>query len=101
MRFPAIAAALLSLAGGGYYFVTRHANSELGVMNYSVLPPQEGGAGTTSRSGIDSPADAHDAELIRQILQRNEVSEDQTNTLIGAAGRRYMRRKLAYAEAKQ
>ena len=51
-------------------------------------------------SSLDD-ADANDTALVRKLLETSDLSEDQTNALIQAAGRRYMRRKAAYERARQ
>ena len=39
--------------------------------------------------------------LVRSLIDNKDLSEEQANSLVRAAGRRYMRRKLAYNEARQ
>jgi hypothetical protein len=45
--------------------------------------------------------DAVDTEVVRTLLTAKTLSEEQTNMLITAAGRRFERRKQAYSAAKQ
>jgi hypothetical protein len=47
------------------------------------------------------PADAADTEIVRTLLETPHPSEAQITTLIAAAGRRYLRRKQALAQAPQ
>jgi hypothetical protein len=49
----------------------------------------------------DRAADEADAELIRQALNSRSLSDTESAALVGAAGRRYMRRKIAYETASQ
>ena len=46
-------------------------------------------------------ADERDRQLVRSLIENKDLSEEQANSLVRAAGRRYMRRKLAYNEARQ
>ena len=46
-------------------------------------------------------ADEYDTVLVRTLLAGPGLSEAQSNSLVDAAGRRYIRRKMAYAAAKQ
>jgi hypothetical protein len=45
--------------------------------------------------------DAQDAAYLRKILLVQDLSEEQTDEMVAAAGRRFERRKKAYEEAKQ
>jgi hypothetical protein len=46
-------------------------------------------------------ADAEDAAIIRQSIYRQDLTEDQANDLVAAAGRRFERRQKAFEEAKK
>jgi hypothetical protein len=95
MRIPGVAIPAILLLAGTLYFFAR------GVEN-------AGGSADGSRFGQsaapqaeDFGADENDRVLIRTLLESTDLSEDQAASLVGAAGRRYMRRKLAYAAARQ
>jgi hypothetical protein len=45
--------------------------------------------------------DAVDTAVVRQLLETKNLTQEQTTTLISAAGRRYIRRKQVYVAAKQ
>ena len=47
----------------------------------------------------EDPEDAADSATVHQLLATRKLTESQITRLIGAAGRRYIRRKLAYAQA--
>ena len=95
MRFPVgVVPALLLLAGAVYFFA--HA--------------KDNAAGSADGSRFDQSAvlpaqnlvdDEYDRALLRNFLERDGLSEGEANSLVSAAGRRYMRRKQAYAAAKQ
>ena len=95
MRFPAVVIpAVLLVAGAVYFFAKAKENAG----------PFAGG----SRFDQSAPApaqnmldDEYDRALLRSLLESTSLSEGQANSLVGAAGRRYMRRKRAYAAAKQ
>jgi len=55
------------------------------------------------QTGPPSPdaADADDTAAVRTLLGAKRLNDGQTMILIGAAGRRYVRRKIAYAEAEE
>jgi hypothetical protein len=95
MRFPAAAAlALLLVAGAVYYFSKAKDRAAL---------PAEGwrfdeSAAAPDRNLVD---DEYDRALLSSLLDSPSLSEGQANSLVSAAGRRYMRRKQAYAAAKQ
>src|SRR5450432_1375700 len=98
MRFPAVAVpAILLLAGTLYFFAHGKANGK----------EDAGGLAGGSRFDQSAPpaedlvADENDRVLLRTLLKSTDLSEDQATSLVRAAGRRYMRRKLAYAAAKQ
>jgi hypothetical protein len=91
--FAAIVFACLVLAGTGYYLARPNENARLTaiVARLDQLdPPPDPG-----------DADTYDLALVKKALDRKDLTEAQAGTLIEAAGRRYIRRKLAYAEAQQ
>jgi hypothetical protein len=95
MRFPAVVIpAILLLAGTFYFFAKAKENAGRSAADSRfdqwVPAPAE-----------DLVADEYDRELVRALLESRDLSEEQANSLVRAAGRRYMRRKLAYAAAKQ
>jgi hypothetical protein len=49
----------------------------------------------------DALADARDAAYLRKTLYGQDLTEDQTDEMIAAAGRRFDRRKKAFDEAKK
>ena len=92
MRLAALAApAVLIVAGAGYYVAKPKP--------YAGVPLAERMERPSAPS--DDFADAADAELVRDAIGQPELSEGQRFTLVSAAGRRYMRRKLAYLDAKK
>lgn len=94
MRFPRVVVpAILLLAGAVYFFAKTTANAAplAGVLRFDPL-------GAAPDSVLD---DEYDRELVRKLLETPNLSEGDANTLLRAAGRRYMRRKLAYTSAKQ
>ena len=95
MRFGAALVGVILLLGGAFYFFAR---------------ARDNAAGPAASSRFDQPApvsvedaaaDEYDRTLIRSLLDSKDISDDQANSLLQAAGRRYMRRKLAYASASQ
>ena len=95
MRFGAlVVAAILPLGGAVYFFATARENAAGSLarsrFDQSAPPPVE-----------DLAADEYDRALIRSLLDTRDLTEEQLNSLLQAAGRRYMRRKLAYASASQ
>jgi hypothetical protein len=97
MRFPAVVvSALLLLAGTFYFFARAKENPALGV-RFDQL---EGDTPVAGLRADRDAADEYDTALVRKMIKTADLAEDQTNTLVGAAGRRYMRRKLAYIAAK-
>jgi hypothetical protein len=54
-----------------------------------------------SARSADAVADERDRELVRSLIESKDLNEEQANSLVRAAGRRYMRRKLSFAEARQ
>jgi hypothetical protein len=95
MRFPAVfVPAILLLAGTFYFFANANENAGRPAggsrIDESAPVPAE-----------DVVADEYDRALVRTLLESTDLSEDQAISLVRAAGRRYMRRKLAYAAAKQ
>src|SRR3954470_19161043 len=47
----------------------------------------------------DSTADENDAQLVRKALNTKNLTEADAAGMVQAAGRRYMRRKIAYTTA--
>jgi hypothetical protein len=89
VRFPALAVpAILLLAGAFYFFGTpkKHA-------------PWTAGNAAAAEPAADDVADEYDREIVRALLDAKNLREDQSDLLLQAAGRRYMRRKLAYTAA--
>ena len=94
MRFSAVVVpAILLLAGTVYFFATgkESAGGSADGSRFEQSAPSAAG---------DSRTDESDKVLISTLLERTDLSEDQAASLVRAAGRRYMRRKLAYAAAK-
>jgi hypothetical protein len=54
-----------------------------------------------SARSADAVADERDRELVRSLIESKDLNEEQASSLVRAAGRRYMRRKLSFAEATQ
>jgi len=95
MRFAAAAfSAILLVAGVYYFFVRTKANAAA-----SVDSPRSPLA--TLLGDADQAADEYDREAVRTLLVTPNRTELQPNALVEAAGRRYMRRKLAFAMARQ
>ncbi len=94
MRFPAVAVTGTLVLAGAFYFFAKAKETTGPRVDASQLdrtpPPAE-----------DFLADEADRELVRSLLETKDLSEEQSNALVRAAGRRYMRRKLAFAAAKQ
>jgi hypothetical protein len=95
MRFPAVSVTAILLAAGAFYFCAK-ARENIGH------------TADAWRSGQPAPApaqdlvdDEYDRALVLKLLDSPGLSEGEANSLVSAAGRRYMRRKLAYAAAKQ
>lgn len=95
MRFPAVVVpAILLLAGTVYFFARAKENSIRWADNSRLDQSAAALAG-------DSVDDEYDRAVVRKLLEIPDLNEGQANSLVTAAGRRYMRRKLAYAAAKQ
>jgi hypothetical protein len=92
VRVPAVVVPAVLLLAGTLYFLAR-AKENVGRLAESQYDQ-------TARSA-DAVADERDRELVRSLIENKDLSEQQANSLVRAAGRRYMRRKLAYAEARQ
>ncbi len=95
MRFSAVAVPGILLLTGAIYFAGRSKE------NVGLTP---GGPQLDQQAPVpaaDPVADEYDRELVRALLESKDLTERQSNDLVRAAGRRYMRRKLAYAAAKQ
>ncbi|MGD0776040.1 MAG: hypothetical protein ABSC05_24755 [Candidatus Solibacter sp.] len=95
MRSPAVVVpAILLLAGAVYFFAKAKENTVRWADNSRFDQP-------AAAPAVNSVDDEYDLELVRKLLQTPDLNEGQANALLGAAGRRYVRRKLAYAAARQ
>ena len=92
MRFPAVVVPAIILLAGTLYYLAK-AKENAGRLAESQF-------GESAHSA-DSMADERDRQLVRSLIDNKDLSEEQANSLVRAAGRRYMRRKLAYNEARQ
>jgi hypothetical protein len=93
MRFAAAVVPAILLLGGSFYFFARvkeNAAGSMGASHFDQPAPLE-----------DRAADEYDRTLIRALLDGKDLTEVQSNSLLQAAGRRYMRRKRAYAAGSQ
>jgi hypothetical protein len=95
MRFPGVAVPALFLLAGTVYFFAKPKENTVRWADISHL--DQSAPGIT----VDSVDDDYDRELVRGLLGTPVLSEGQANSLLGAAGRRYMRRKQAYTAAKR
>jgi hypothetical protein len=95
MRYPAVVVPGILVLAGAFYFFAR---------------AKETPGRWADGSHLDQPApaltgdlldDEADRELVRSLLESKDLTEDQSNALVRAAGRRYMRRKQAFATARQ
>jgi hypothetical protein len=96
MRFGAAVVAAILLLGGAFYFFAR--------VRDNAAAGSIGGARFDQPASAPVPdlaADEYDRALVRSLLDSRDLTDDQSNSLLQAAGRRYMRRKLAYAAASQ
>ena len=94
MRFRRVAVPTIILLGGAFYFFGKAneiSGRAAGGWQLDASAPAPIG---------DVSGDDNDRELIRQLLAIPSLSEGEATSLVGAAGRRYMRRKQAYAAAK-
>ena len=92
MRFSLVLVpAFLLLAGTGF-FLTRPK------VNAGPLPV-EASLNRDPAPMEDRVADEYDAELIRNTLNSKSRSDAESVAMVGAAGRRYMRRKMKYEAA--
>lgn len=94
MRFSVVLVpAFVLLAGTGYFIARPKENSGLAAVESKLersAAPLE-----------DMMADEYDAELVRNALQHGKISDADSTAMVSAAGRRYMRRKIAYTSALQ
>src|ERR1035441_7390781 len=95
MRFPAVVVPTILLLAGAVYFFAR-AKENPG--RWADRSPFDQPAPAPAKDSVD---DEYDRALVRTLMETPELNQTQANTLLSAAGRRYMRRKLAYAEARQ
>jgi len=99
MRLPAVVVPAVFLLAGTCYFFTRakaSASSFPGASRWDRPAPAPDSGTLPGTLDDDS-----DRELVRQLLAIPNLTDSQANTLVAAAGRRYMRRKQAYAAAQQ
>lgn len=96
MRFLAVLGVpvLLLLAGAVYFSAKPSEEARIA----AVLARADKSA---PQAQVLDPDDAVDTAVVRQYLETKKLTDEQTNSLISAAGRRYLRRKQAYALAKQ
>jgi hypothetical protein len=92
VRVPAVIVSGVLLLAGTLYFLARARAGAERLADASF---------DSSAHSADAVADEHDRELVRSLIEAKDLNEEQANTLVRAAGRRYMRRKLAFAEARQ
>ena len=91
MRFSLVLVpAFLLLASTGYYMIRPH-----GRAGFTVEARDDRTAGTIE----DRTGDEYDAELLRNALNNQNLSDADAAAMVRAAGRRYMRRKIAYNNA--
>jgi hypothetical protein len=92
MRFSLVLVpAFLVLAGTGYFIARPKENAGLASIESRLDP--------SPMTIEDRIADEEDAELIRNTLKLGKPGEAESAAMVGAAGRRYMRRKMAYDSA--
>src|ERR1022692_5148346 len=95
VRFPAgVVPAILLLTGAVYFFARAKENPGRWADRSRFEQPAPSPAD-------DSVDDDSDRALVCKLLETPDLNEGQANSRVSAAGRRYMRRKLAYAAAKQ
>jgi hypothetical protein len=94
MRSPAIFMSAFVLLAGTGYFISRPKEN-------AGPSSVEAGLNPSSPSLEDRTADEYDAELVRNALNSQHLTDADTAAMVGAAGRRYMRRKIAYTTALQ
>ncbi len=95
MRFAAAAVpAILLLAGACYFFAKAKGDAS--------------GPAADQRFAQDAPlpagdpvADEADRQLVRGLIERKILTNSEADALLEAAGRRYIRRKLAFDAAKR
>src|SRR5260370_31793925 len=95
MRFAAAIVPSILLLGGAFYFFARAKENAAGAIAASRIDP------SAPAPIEDLAADEYDRDLIRTLLDSKDPTDDQSNSLLLAAGRRYMRRKMAYVSASQ
>lgn len=94
MRFSVVLVpAFLLLAGTGYYISRPKEINGLASLDARL---------EQSQAPIeDRAADEYDADIIRHTMQQKNPSDAESAAMVGAAGRRFMRRKMAYETALQ
>jgi hypothetical protein len=94
MRFSVVLVpAFIFLAGAGYFIARPKPNPGLEEI--------EARLDRTAAQTEDATADERDAQIVRNAINTKNLSDGDSAALVGAAGRRYMRRKIAYEQAKQ
>jgi len=86
---------VLLLFAGAVYFFAKPSNEELRIAAALARADQAASSQTFDAN------DSVDTEIVKTLLPAKTLSDEQTNMLIAAAGRRYERRKQAYNAAKQ
>lgn len=87
--------ATLLLAGAVYFFAKAKENTG---RRWADSARFHQSASALARDSVD---DEYDRVLVRELLETPDLDEGQANSLVNAAGRRYIRRKLAYLAAKR
>jgi hypothetical protein len=86
---------VLLLCAGAVYFFAKPSSEDARIA--AALARAEQAAAPQTFDANDSV----DTEIVKTLLPAKTLSDDQTNMLIAAAGRRFERRKQAYEAAKQ
>ena len=96
MRFVAVLGILVFLLLAGAWYFSAKPSEEARIA--AVLARAEKTAPLAPPLDAD---DAVDTAVVRQLLETRNLTDEQTTSLISAAGRRYLRRKQAYTAAKE
>ena len=94
MRSPAVLVPAFVLLAGTGYFIARP-------KEYVGPAAIEAKLDQAPSQSDDRIADEYDAELVRNALTSRNLTDTDATAIVGAAGRRYMRRKFAYNAARQ
>jgi hypothetical protein len=94
--FRFLAPVLLILGGAGYFIAKSRPTTGMAPIEVRPAPI----APASAADEADRLADVQDAIIVRDSLQNRVLTTAEKNNMVAAAGRRYMRRKLAYARAK-